>query len=145
MGENSMSLIDSIYPVGYVYMTISANFNPNTYSAFGNTTWSAVNDSAANISTTGTAGGYVGSNTVTLTTSQMHSHNHGGSGMFAKPGNSTGAQGNTTIRKVYNHIDTTAGTANYGVGTTTFWTSGGGGAHNNMQPYYQVYKWIRTA
>lgn len=139
-----MSIIDSIYPVGYVYMTTDSAFDPNTYSPFDNTVWSSVNDSAANISVTASPGSYVGENFVTLTTAQMQSHNHTGNGVFTKPGNSVGTYGNTTINSIWNRINTVAGTSDYGYGKTTFYSSGGNQPHNNMQPYYQIYKWIRT-
>lgn len=137
-------LIDTIYPIGYVYMTTNSAFDPNTYEYFENSVWSAVNDSAANISVTSVQNEYVGENNVTLTIDQMLAHNHSGTGVFTKPGNSTGKYNDTTITSVWNKIDTVAGTANYGLGTTTFYSSGDNAAHNNMQPYYQVYKWIRT-
>lgn len=139
-----MISLNNIYPVGYIYLTTNSAFDPNTAFLFSAGTWSSVNDSAANISTTGTPGNYVGQNTVTLTLSQMQSHNHTGELVATKPGNSTGNYSNTTITSIWNKINTRAGTADYGLGTTTFYSSGGGGAHNNMQPYYQVYKWFRV-
>jgi microcystin-dependent protein len=144
-------LIDTIYPVGYIYETTNADFDPNNYPYFSSVYWSAINDCAANISTTSTAaaGTYIGSNDVILTTSQMQSHNHTGTLVAAKPGNSTGNYGNTTITQIWNNIHvTTAGSLGadsriYGPGTTTFWSSGSNGSHNNMQPYKMVYKWER--
>lgn len=125
-------------------MTTNSAFDPNSYSPFNGTVWSSVNDSAANISVTSAPGTYVGENTVILTVNQMQSHNHSGYCVSTKPGNSTGNYGNTTITRIWNRLDTQAGKANYGYGNTTCFASGDNQAHNNMQPYYQIYKWIRT-
>lgn len=142
MGENRMN-IDTFYPVGSIYMCTDSAFNPNEYGPFSGSVWSALNDSAANISTTGTASGYVGANSVSLTTAMMQSHNHTGSLVVAKPGTATGTYGNTTMTSRWNWIRV-ASTKVYGYGTTTLASTGGGEAHNNMQPYRQVYKWYRV-
>lgn len=138
-----MNQIDNIYPVGYIYETTDSAFNPSASKAFSACEWSALNDAAANMANT-TYGSYVGANAVTLTTTQMQGHNHTGTIASTKPGNSTGTYLNTKITRIWNRLDTVAGTTSYGQGTTTFSSLGGGSAHNNMQPYYVVYKWLRT-
>lgn len=134
--------IDTFYPVGSIYMSTDSAFDPNEYNPFTGSVWSALNDSAANISTTGSTSGYVGANSVTLTTAMMSQHNHTGSLVVAKVGSATGNYGDTTMTAKWNWIQVAA-TKVYGYGTTTLASTGGGGAHNNMQPYRQVYKWVR--
>lgn len=148
-----MISLDSIYPVGYIYETTDSNFDANSAPGFSSGTWTLMDDAAANVSTTASAnlGNYVGANTVTLTTAQMTSHNHGGTIVAGKAGNSTGTQQDTNITNIWNSITvTTAGSQGqdsriYGPGTTTFVSKGGGQAHNNMQPYKIIYKWKRIS
>lgn len=74
-------LIDSLYPVGSIYMSTSSA-NPNTRPLLSNTTWVAwgsgkvpvgVNTSDTDFKTVEKSGG---AKTVTLTTAQMPSHTH---------------------------------------------------------------------
>lgn len=127
------------YPVGSIYMNATDSTNPATLLGFG--TWSAfgagrvpvgIDASQTEFDTAGETGG---AKTHTLTTAEMPSHDHsigGGQGQFVRGG--TGAspasisQSGSAFR-VDNDMDNT----------------GGGGAHNNLQPYVVVYMWRRTA
>ena len=72
----------------------------------------------------------------TLITSEMPSHNHGYV-VYASNGNAVSG---------YGHLATYSGYS----GSTKGWSSnvasaGGSAAHNNIQPYIAVYRWVRTA
>lgn len=124
------TLFDLIYPVGSIYMSIN-NVNPGTL--FGGT-WEAwgtgrtpvgVDTSQTEFNTVEKTGG---EKTHTLTVNEMPAHNHG-----------VGLQ-----------VNTAAGNQRWGLsdnlGTTTPTANrGGGGAHNNLQPYITCYMWKRTA
>lgn len=153
-------IVDSIYPVGSIYMSISST-NPGTL--FGGT-WSQLKDRfLLGAGDTYAAASTGGAATVTLTTTQMPAHTHTFTGSSATTsseshthtvpntkGNSSGsgtkaetwadatASGRTltTSSNAHTHTVTAKGTnAN----------TGGGGAHNNMPPYLTVYMWKRTA
>lgn len=125
------SIIDIFYPVGSYYETSDTAFNPNT--AWGGT-W--VEDSAGLVTvakdtgTFATVGDTGGEETHTLTTAEIPSHSHTGKGWAAVtdgsgPYNVLGANGTSTT---------------YSVNAT-----GGGAAHNILQPYVVVKRWHRTA
>lgn len=162
------SLTAAIYPVGSIYMSVSAT-NPSTY--FGGTwvAWGSgrvpvgINTSDSNFSTVEKTGG---ASTVTLTTSQMPSHTHTFTGSSATT-NSKGAHthdlkltktawsGSSSSRVVVDSTDYTAltndATTSAGAHTHTLTAkgsnanTGGGGAHTNLQPYITCYMWKRTA
>lgn len=130
-------LLPAVYPVGCIYISTNST-NPATSLGFG--TWSAFGAGKVPV---GFDSGQVefdtdeetgGAKTHTLTSAEMPSHSHptdsqnrniisGGAGTSA----SIGAGGSY----VYNVMTT---------GLT-----GGGGAHNNLQPYIVVRMWKRTA
>lgn len=123
-----------VYPVGSIY-TSTVSTNPNTLFGFG--TWAAFGEGRvlvgkASSGTFLTAGSTGGTETHTLTVAEMPSHTHGQK-VTANTGPST-------------RIDFTSDTdgAEYDQGVQTYPT-GGGGAHNNLQPYVVVYMWQRTA
>ena len=71
---NAVDLIDVFYPVGTIYETKDANFNPNT--TWGGT-WNKIEDKflvAAGSTYTGTGG--AASQSITLSTSNLPSHRH---------------------------------------------------------------------
>ena len=130
--DQTQRMLNLFYPVGSYYETSDTSFNPNT--AWGGT-W--VEDSKGRVlvgqDTTGTfatidATG--GSETVTLTVDQIPSHSHvlpyrvgtvsNGGSWFTDPGVTDGYSGATQA-------------------------TGGGQAHNNLQPYKVVKIWHRTA
>lgn len=127
-GVDIVNIFDTIYPVGSIYMS-TASANPSTL--FPNTTWSVFgegkvlvgydeNDSDFSAGTTG------GSKTHTLTIDEMPSHSHSmlGGGFDQTLGAEPGDNRDTNLGQT---------------GTT-----GGGQAHNNLQPYVTVYMWTRT-
>lgn len=127
-GLDIATVIDTIYPVGAIYIS-TVNTSPSTL--FPNTTWSQLKDRfLLGAGTTYTAGNTGGSATVTLTLNQIPSHTH----------NYT--RYNTKLSGV-----TIGSSGDPWTGNTTVATesAGGGQAHNNMPPYLVVYMWKRTA
>lgn len=159
----------TMYPVGSIYMSVN-NTNPSAY--FGGTwvAWGSgrvpvgVNTSDSNFSTVEKTGGAAA---VTLTTAQMPSHTHTFTGSSATTGsagahthnlqNQKTAWGTSGGNRVL--IDATSGytavtnkaTTSAGAHTHTVTvkgsnaSTGGGGSHNNLQPYITCYMWKRTA
>jgi hypothetical protein len=122
------ALINLLFPVGFIYVTTVAT-NPGTY--LGGT-WAAcgagrvlVGKAAAG--TFATAGATGGAETHTLIISEMPAHTH-----TSNAGDGTGRAGEAPPPCLYTP------------GTPTS-STGGGGAHNNLQPYTVVYMWERTA
>lgn len=151
------TVIDVIYPVGSIYMSMSAT-NPATL--FGVGTWARISQGRMLLGaddSTYKAGATGGEATHTLTANEMPAHSHGistsgnhshkfygsdnnngntseGAGM----GMDTGGNGYMSRNMIYY-------TANAGAHTHTISNSGGGAAHNNMPPYLVCYMWQRTA
>lgn len=130
------NIFETIYPVGSIYTNASVSTNPGTLLGFG--TWTAFGAGKVMVGkntsgTFATAGATGGEETHTLTTTEMpaHTHNlkHDTYGTFA---NSV----NVPIAKT----DSIEGAAQI-----TTLSTGGDGAHNNLQPYIVVYMWQRTA
>jgi microcystin-dependent protein len=136
------NLIDTIYPVGSIYMSVSST-NPGT--TFGVGTWTAWGEGRVPVGVAGsgtfnTVEKTGGAETHTLTTAQMPSHTHVlrrdvtgveigiGGGSLANQNSLTGSWGPTTIYQ--NSLGAAA--------------TGGGEAHNNLQPYITCYMWKRT-
>ena len=129
--ERNVGTLRAIYPVNSIYISC-ANTNPADLFGFG--TWVrfgqgrtlvGVTDSSADadfgaVQRTG------GARAHTLTIAQMPSHNHVGLTEYTATGS-----GNTSRR---------AGGPNQRTGST-----GGGEAHNNLQPYITVFMWRRSA
>lgn len=125
------TLVDFFYPIGSYYETSDASFNPNIA---WNGTWVLEAEGLVHIGAGAnyTLGDTGGEATHTLTTTEMPSHNHSfkdwwdvniGSGAYGA------------------HV--ACYTGNTSAGATN--NAGGGGAHNNMQPYIVVNRWHRTA
>lgn len=117
-------LIDSIYPVGSIYMSVNSA-NPQTL--FGGT-WQRIQgrflfaaDSAHAAGSTG------GEETHKLTVDEMPSHTH------KQSIGSTAMTGNAPLVNGFNSFGEDTGAA------------GGDQPHNNMPPYLAVYMWKRTA
>lgn len=126
-------ILKVIYPVGSIYMNASDSTNPGTLLGFG--TWVAHGAGRVNVGV-GTsdqafaAGATGGASTHTLTTAEMPAHNHPYSGVNG------GSMGNgSSYPGLSDNTNRTPSTQN----------TGGGGAHNNLQPYVVVYMWKRTA
>ena len=161
------SFIKTMYPVGSIYMSVNAT-NPSTY--FGGTwvAWGSgrvpvgVNTSDSNFNTVEKTGG---ASTVTLTTAQMPAHTHtftGSSATTNSKGAHThnvgrdgdGASGSSTYTVHSAGVSGAGGTSptnSAGAHTHTLTakgtnaSTGGGGSHNNLQPYITCYMWRRTA
>lgn len=140
--------LQAMMPVGFV-VTLGVSTNPATLYGFG--TWTPVTgkvivgkDSSGTFGTLNATGG---AETHTLTEAQMPSHNHS---VFA----------NKTAPSVFSSApgDQTTGLyVNEGAVVSTYWanggtqgarsvgSTGGGGSHNNLQPYIVKYVWERTA
>lgn len=125
-----------VYPVGSIFTTTTAYANSAAVvAAIGGTTWTAfgagkvlvgVDGSDSDFNTVEETGG---AKTHTLTISEMPAHTHG----YQKhTGNSA-----LSIHDIAHTVNSYANTQ-----TTS---TGGGAAHNNLQPYITVYMWKRTA
>ena len=133
---DSTNFLNYIYPVGSIYMSISST-SPATL--FGGT-WSAIYNmfllgagSSYGVGATG------GAATHTLTIAEMPNHEHAIADLLGQLIASS-YQGTTNNYRA--GIAPNTGNSNwpYYIAKT-----GGGGAHNNMPPYYAVYMWRRTA
>jgi hypothetical protein len=132
--------LNSIYPVGAIYTAITSG---SPQSVFGGTwvsfgqgrvlvghddTSSPDSDFVAS-STDGSSVLVGGAKTHTLSVAEMPSHTHGISN-FENPAG-TGSTGSANGASSFSTVNTSA--------------TGGGQAHNNLQPYVVVYMWKRTA
>lgn len=132
MKLNPKLLLDVMYPVGSYYETSNTSFNPNT--AWGGT-WIREDDGTTLVSykSSGafnkTIGTIVGEETHTLTVEEIPDHYHPFN-TFSKIGSIAGGSGASGI------IDW---------GDNPIGSTGGGQAHNNVQPSKVVYRWHRTA
>ena len=120
-----------LYPVGSIYFNAAVATNPGTLLGFG--TWAAYGGGRVmvGVHSSGTFDGLNetgGAETHTLSTSEMPAHTHSIAPGITGDGGATGSVG---VRVTHSANNT---------GST-----GGGGAHNNIQPYITVYMWKRTA
>ncbi len=126
--------IDFIYPIGSIYATTNTT-SPNVL--FGGT-WERYAEGRCLVgyqssdSDFGTIGKTGGEKTHTLTVSEMPAHNHSDN-LYAQ--GSWQTVGASSPKGAGNNADWSHGTSN----------TGGGQAHNNLQPYIVVYYWRRTA
>lgn len=132
----------AMYPVGSIYLNATDGTNPATLLGFG--TWTAfgagrvpvgIDISQVEFDTAGETGG---AKTHTLTTAEMPAHAHRMSLEFG-----TNANLNSGPPGQYNQIRANGST--YYTAAGQMENTGGGGAHNNLQPYVVVYMWRRTA
>ena len=154
---------DQIYPIGAIYMS-TVSTNPATLFKIGN--WEALPAGrvllAQGTSTWGvnySAGSTGGEDKHTLTVSESAPHNHTGSATTSGSTHthaltmraSHGKSGNGGVPRfgdgdVWSDYKTqnlsAAGEHSHAI---TINNSGGGQAHNNMQPYLSVYMWKRTS
>jgi hypothetical protein len=129
---NGTNVLEKVYPVGSVYINASVSTNPATLLGFG--TWVAFGAGRVLVGLDSTDTDFDsaeetgGAKTHTLTVNEIPSHTH-------------------TI----DTSDNPAGTGSLEVaggspiGTKSTQSTGGGQAHNNLQPYIVVYMWKRTA
>ena len=123
--------LQSLYPVGSIYMNATSSTNPATLIGFG--TWVAfgagrvpvgIDSTDTDFDTVEETGG---AKTHTLTVDEIPAHTH------SVP--NSGSQNNS--------FDSGTTVGNDVTGTSG--STGGGQAHNNLQPYIVVYMWKRTA
>lgn len=162
------NLLDKTYPIGSIYMSVNST-SPATL--FGGTwvRWGngrvpvGVDTSQTEFSTVGKTGG---KKTHILTTSEIPGHTHAISAQTVY----TTYDGSHGHRLAYSSTAAVGGSAARVNGSGTLWSgdnvtehngahshnvtipehtansnSGGGGAHNNLQPYITCYMWKRTA
>lgn len=132
-------MLDWFYPVGTIYETTSADLDTTTKMAnhFGGT-WEVYGSGRVLVAKSAdtefdTIGETGGAKTHTLTVAEMPSHKHSITSRY----NAT-ALGDT----VYGWVNNT-GTAD--TRDNFISNTGGGGGHNNLQPYIVVYRYRRTA
>ena len=149
-------IIDKIYPVGSIYISTSSA-NPSTI--FGNdTTWESFGQGRTLIGA-GTNGGYTftaGSTGTTIgaTTNPLGEYTHGlttnelpsNMGTFTAFKWKTSNAATGIVSSVQPDPGRIAAESNNPfLGTATYTLSGGGQAHNNIQPYIVTYMWKRTS
>ena len=125
----STSILNAIYPIGIV-ITLGVATSPNTLLGIG--TWSAIEGKVivgkASSGTFDTLDATGGAETHTLTEDEMPAHTH----TFSAGSGDDGA-------------GTDADLASPSTKTLTTSSTGGGSAHNNLQPYIVKYVWQRTS
>ena len=138
------TLLNLIYPVGSIYMSVSST-SPAT---FLGGTWVQIKDTfLLAAGTTYAAGSTGGEATHQLTRDEIPAHNHflidtGNTQYVYTSPKSTATSGSWGARLTANY-----GTIDVSTETYKLTTSGSGSdvAHNNMPPYLAVYVWKRTA
>mgnify|MGYP003649846101 CR=1 FL=1 len=124
-----------VYPVGSIFTTVTAYSASSLATVMGVGTWAAfgagktlvgLNSAESEFDTVGETGG---AKTHTLTTSEIPAHTHY-SGWRTGTGDGSAGQ---------------YGTLHEGPSSVNTGSTGGGSAHNNLQPYIVVYFWKRTA
>ena len=154
---NSKTIFDLIYPVGSIYMSVNST---NPTNLFGGTwvTWGQ-GRVPVGVSTSGTFNSVEktgGSETHTLTIAQMpshthtqnsHRHNYGRPALFGGENNDDGSifTPRYTGRTSSQYKGNSNGWTEMSYTTATNQNTGGGGSHNNLQPYITCYMWKRTA
>ena len=136
----STALKDSIHPVGIILETTQESTASAFQTKIGFGTWEAygsgkvtvgIDSGDSNFDTVQETGG---AKTHTLTISEMPTHTHGG--IFPAGSSGSFSQGFD--------VDNPNSGANLDTEKTTT-STGGGAAHNNLQPYIVVYRYRRTA
>lgn len=121
-----------LFPIGSIYTNASDNTNPGTLLGFG--TWTAfgtgrvlvgIDTVQTEFDTIGETGG---EKTHILTTAEMPAHTH--------------TRGVSGTSGGFGLLDNAAASSSGNIATGS---TGGDGAHNNLQPYITVYMWKRTA
>ena len=121
----------ALYPVGSIYTNAAVATNPATLLGFG--TWAAYASGRVMVGKAGsgtfdTLGEEQGAETHTLSIAEIPAHTH------------TYGKSTTSEAMSIHDIQGLRGAATANTGST-----GGGAAHNNIQPSITVYMWRRTA
>lgn len=139
------NILDKVYPVGSIYMSTTKNTTPADI--FGGT-WSEIgagrvlvgvgslND--GDTSNTFAAGATGGKYEHTLSVSEMPSHRH-------ELMNGTGGSSTNSINSNSGISGQNSKTSFTDGGGNLMQNTGGGSAHNNIQPYLAVYMWQRDS
>lgn len=127
----------TIYPVGSIYISTSATFNPNTVWG-GKWEQTASGRCLIGANVTYPLGSMGGESTHTLTIDELPRHSHGIYGCDSR-------DGTNTLQKPYFMYKDQEQNTTYISGIMGTEITGSNNAHNNMQPYLAVYMWKRTA
>lgn len=144
IGVDKQTIIDTIYPVGSIYITLNQT-SPSKL--FPGTYWKQIkNRFLLSASSTYSASSVGGEATHVLTSNEMPVHNHDGLYYsYIDTENSVTLNSGTVSYRIPWGSSSYAG--NYGPGTgkaeLVTGEAGGGAAHNNMPPYLAVYMWER--
>lgn len=134
-------ILPYVYPVGSIYINATDATNPGTLFGFG--TWVAWGKGRVPVGFDSTQTEFDtaeetgGEKTHVLTTAEMPAHTHMPDVRF----NSNSTHTHSGVGGVAEGANPSAGTASPQATTST----GGDGAHNNLQPYITAYLWKRTA
>ena len=135
-GATGLVTMSDVYPVGSIYINATNANNPSSLLGFG--TWVAFGAGRVPVgidatqSEFDTAEEVGGAKTHTLTTSELPSHTHNNPAGISPAPNA-------------NDVDITGGNGRTIADNVATAATGGGSAHNNLQPYIVVYMWKRTA
>ena len=149
--------VDKAWPVGAIYIGVTSA-NPNSLLGVG--TWVRYGEGKVLVSQLnndadfGAAGDTGGEKTVTLTSAQIPAHTHPASaGNSLVPADmsitdrssaaSEGAQ--VAVDAGISGVDVKIAGSSHSHTITVSANTGGGGSHNNLQPFIVVYMWRRTA
>ena len=125
--RNNLGILDAVYPVGSIYMSVNGVSPTLTLGGV----WARISDcfllASGETYAAGTTGGEAEH---TLTTDELPAHKHQMQAFhyIVSGGNSITTTGGNWKQETFNSGET-----------------GGGSAHNNMPPYLAVYVWKRTA
>lgn len=132
-----------VYPVGAIYISTKST---SPASLFGGSWTQLQNRFLLGAGSSYTAGATGGAATVTLTTSQIPSHNHefqystnGGSSWYGATMGRDGSYSDTP------YLGTKSSVEEFASYQVRISKTGGGSSHNNMPPYQVVYMWERIA
>jgi len=137
--NSSIITLADVYPVGSIYINAAVSTNPGTLLGFG--TWVAFGSGRTMV---GLDAGQTefntleetgGAKTHTLSISEIPAHTH----YQGSHDSSAGDGGAYNTEFIRDHSDTANGP------NVESSSTGGGSAHNNLQPYIVVYMWKRTA
>jgi len=148
---NYASIFDKVYPVGAIYMSVSAT---NPTNLFGGT-WEQIMDrfllASGNSYGAGTTGGEA-NHTLTINEIPAHNHTTTSDGAHYHTGryrNGYTLGGNNYLLRRISSEDNYTGDAQVtysgGGHGHNISNTGGNGAHNNMPPYLAVYVWKRVS